>query len=113
MSGSLFVVLESHARCATLYLSGRIGPAEFERAIALCSALPAEVTDLRIDARAMALEEASRHPGLRALVATWRDSRECSPQPAVVTISLHDRAPSETGSGHYPVTRTPPEATLV
>lgn len=112
MPGTVFVVLEAHARCATLYLSGSFDPAAAERAVRLCAALPADVSDLRVDARALAREDVHAHASLHAVVRAWRDAREGGARSTLVTISLQDRAPAETGSGQLPGARHEPEASL-
>ena len=103
MASTVFVVLEAHARCATLYLRGSAEPAALERAVALCGALPPAVRDLRIDARGLPAHDAWTHAALAGIVAAWRSMRgdDALPAPAV-TISLHDRGQSETGAGEVP-----------
>lgn len=101
---TLYVVLEANARCAVLYLRGPLHSATLERAVVLCAALPPQIAELRIDARDVPLMDPGTHAGLRALVGAWRSSRDGGPSRSLVTISLHDRALVETGSGQLPRT---------
>lgn len=103
MDGTTYVVLEAHARCATLYLRGPLSAACLERAVALCGALPPAVSDLRIDARALDADDDWTAAALRAVVRAWH-ATACDDGPArgAVTISLQDRSRDETASGHFP-----------
>ena len=104
MASAVFVVLEAHAHCATLYLRGSVQSAALERAVALCGALPPAVRDLRIDARELPADDARTHLVLAGIIAVWRSMRadDALPLPAV-TISLQDRGPCETRFGEVPV----------
>lgn len=118
MNGRCFVVLEAHARSATLYLQGELAPAEIDRAVALCASLPREIATLRIDARGVPAANVALHTIVGTLEHLWAVTRGCridgqavlaaasGSSPCVVTASLHDRAEPVTGSGHYPGDRT-------
>ena len=104
--GTLFVVLEAHARCATLYLRGPLDAAAVERAVALCGALPPAVRALRVDARHLPVHDPWTHTALRGIVAAWRSTRDDADDlgeaPAAVTISLQGCGIGETGSRQLP-----------
>lgn len=104
MDGTMYVVLEAHARCATLYLRGPLTHAVLERAVALCGALPSAVGDLRIDARGVDAADAWVSAGIGAIARAWRAPGGLADPPrGAVTISLHARGPAETGSSDVPV----------
>lgn len=106
MLGTLYVVLEAHARCATLYLQGPLDAEAAERALTLCGALPPAIRDLRIDARGLDLGDALTAAALRAVVRTWHlTGADQAAARGVVTISLQDRGLGETRSGHVPFAR--------
>lgn len=103
MEGTLYVVLEAHARCATLYLRGALTHAVLDRALVLCGALPPAVRDLRIDARAVDGAGEWVSAALGAVAQAWRATGMLADQPrGVVTISLHGRGQDETGSSEVP-----------
>jgi hypothetical protein len=104
MESAVFVVLEAHAHCATLYLRGSVQPAALERAVMLCGALPPAVRALRIDARDLPVHDVLTHGTIAGIVSAWRSMRidDALPTPAV-TISLQDRGPRETRLGEVPV----------
>jgi len=104
MDSAVFVVLEAHARCATLYLRGSVEPAALDRAVALCGAMPPAVRDLRIDARELPAHDAATHAALAGIAAAWQSMRGHVSLPApAVTISLHDRESRETRPIEVPV----------
>lgn len=118
MNGRCFVVLEAHARSATLYLQGELAPPEIDRAVALCASLPSEIASLRIDARGVPGANAALHTIVGTLEHLWAITRgrridghailaaAKGASPCVVTLSLHDRAEPVTGSGQYPGDQT-------
>jgi hypothetical protein len=104
MASAVFVVLEAHAHCATLYLRGSVQSAALERAVALCGALPPAVRDLRVDAREVPAGDTRTHAALAGIVSAWKSMRDgdALPLPAV-TISLRDRGRRETRCGEVPI----------
>ena len=118
--GTLFVVLESHARGATLYLRGPLDAAAVERAATLCAALPPQVRALRIDGRGLPVADPWTRTALRGIVAAWRSTRPHlvdvtdaeAAERGAVTISLHDCAVGETRSGQLPGATEDPRAAL-
>jgi hypothetical protein len=100
MDGTWFMVLEAHARSATLYLRGAPGAREWEQAVTLCTALPPDVRHLRIEARGVPAEHPALAVLLRALRRRWVATRVGhGGASAVVTVSLHDRGEGVTAHG--------------